>query len=168
MIIRSMLPNEVEVLRAIEKKARGRYRSLSGFEKFADTPPIAADRFSIGWTVVATLGEVPVGFAIVQRIDVIAYLANISVEPEASGEGVGSSLLAKAEQDARDLGLSRMALATFKEPSWNGPWFRRLGFSLMPAENIVPGFQAILQRHATFLDMSIRETLWKILSDRLI
>jgi hypothetical protein len=38
----------------------------------------------------------------------------------------------------------------------------------MPAENIVPGFQAILQRHATFLDMSIRETLWKILSDRLI
>jgi hypothetical protein len=39
-IIRLMLPSEVEVLRAIEKKARARYRSLTGFEKFADAPSI--------------------------------------------------------------------------------------------------------------------------------
>jgi N-acetylglutamate synthase-like GNAT family acetyltransferase len=122
----------------------------------------------MGWTVVATQDEQPVGFAIVQPIDVVAYLANISVVPEASGEGVGPSLLAKAEQDAKEMGFSRMVLATFRDPRWNGPWFRRLGFSLMPTENIGPGLQAILQRHATFLDMSIRETLWKTLSERLV
>ena len=163
-IFRSMLPSEVEALRAVEKRARARYRSLSGFEKFADTPPIAADRFAEGWTVVAAQDEEPVGFAIIQRIDIIAFLANISVVPEASGESVGSSLLAKAAQDATGMGFSRMALATFKHPRWNGPWFRRLGFSPMPIEHIGPGLQTILQRHATFLDMSIRETLWKTLS----
>ena len=71
-IIRSMLPAEVDALREIEQKARARYRSLSGFEKFADMPPIAADRFGGGWTVVATRDEEPVGFAIVQRVDAMA------------------------------------------------------------------------------------------------
>jgi GNAT superfamily N-acetyltransferase len=167
-IIRSMLPAEVDALREIEQKARARYRSLSGFEKFADTPPIAADRFAGGWTVVATQDEEPVGFAIVQRVDAMAYLANISVLPEASGETVGTSLLEKAVRDAATMGFSRMALATFKDPRWNGPWFRRLGFSLMPLEHFGPGLQAILQRHETFLDMSNRETLWKSLLERLV
>ena len=167
-IIRSMLPAEVDALREIEQKARARYRSLSGFEKFADMPPIAADRFGGGWTVVATQDEEPVGFAIVQRVDAMAYLANISVLPEASGENVGTSLLEKAVRDAATMGFLRMALTTFKDPRWNGPWFRRLGFSLMPPEHIGPGLQAILQRHATFLDMSNRETLWTSLLERLV
>jgi GNAT superfamily N-acetyltransferase len=135
---------------------------MSGFEKFADTEPIAAHRFAAGSTVVATRDEKPVGFAVVQRIDAMAYLTNISVVPESSGENVGTSLLEKAEQTAVRMGFSRIALATFKEPRWNGPWFRRLGYSPMPLEHIGPG----LQRHATFLDMSNRETLWKGLLER--
>ena len=77
------------------KEARARYRSLSGFEEFADTEPIAADRFTAGSTVVATRQEKPVGFAIVQRIDAVAHLVNISVVPESSDENVGTSLLEK-------------------------------------------------------------------------
>jgi hypothetical protein len=41
-----------------------------------------------------------VGFANVQRIDAMAYLTNISVVPESSGEDVGTSHLEKAEEDA--------------------------------------------------------------------
>jgi hypothetical protein len=37
-----------------------------------------------------------VGFANVQRIDAMAYLTNISVVPESSGEDVATSLLEKA------------------------------------------------------------------------
>ena len=139
---------------------------MSGFEKFADTEPIAAHRFAAGSTVVATRDEKPVGFAVVQRIDAMAYLTNISVVPESSGENVGTSLLEKAAQTAARMGFSRIALATFKEPRWNGPWFRRLGYSPMPPEHIGPGLQAILRRHATFLDISNRETLWKSLLER--
>jgi GNAT superfamily N-acetyltransferase len=91
---------------------------MSGFEKFADTEPIAAHRFAAGSTVVATRDEKPVGFAVVQRIDATAYLTNISVVPESSGENVGTSLLEKAEQTAVRMGFSRIALATFKEPQW--------------------------------------------------
>jgi len=161
MTIRLISRNDVEPLRSIEKNARGRYRSLSDFEKFADTPPIAADRFAEGWTIVATQDEEPVGFAILQKVDALAYLANISVALEASGQRIGTSLMANVERYAIGMGFSRMVLTTFKEPRWNGPWFRRLGFSPIPTEQIGPGLRTILQRHATFLDMSTRETLWK-------
>jgi hypothetical protein len=69
LVIRLMTPGEVDTLREIDLAARSRYRSLSGFEKFAD--------------------------------------------------------------------------------------------AAMPAAQIWPGLQVILRRHATFVDMTRRDTLWK-------
>jgi N-acetylglutamate synthase-like GNAT family acetyltransferase len=157
--IRLMGPNEVEALRQIDLTARSRYRSLSGFEKLADVAPIAPDRFATGLTIVAAQRHRLLGFAIIQTLDKMAYLANISVVSGASGIGV--SLLQRAEQEAEAMEVAAITLATFKEPRWNGPWFRRFGFSTMPEAQIGPGLRAILHRHATFLDMTTRETLWK-------
>jgi hypothetical protein len=51
-------------------------------------------------------------------------------------------------------------LATFRVPPWNGPWFRRKGFTTMPESEAGAGLLAVLTWHASFLDMQIRETLW--------
>ncbi len=110
----------------------------------------------------AALRNQLLGFAIIQTIDGLAYLANISSVPKASG--VGASLLQRAEQEAKAMKLDVITLATFKGPRWNGPWFRQYGFSTMPEMRIGPELRAILQRHATFLDMAKRETLWKPLN----
>jgi N-acetylglutamate synthase-like GNAT family acetyltransferase len=150
---------EAETLSRIDLAARSRYLTLAGFERFALSPPIASDRFATGCTIVVEQGGQPVGFALIHEHENSAYLANISVLPNASG--VGSMLLAKAEEQAAKFNCNALTLATFKLSKWNGPWFRRYGYSTMPGDQIKPMLQAILARHATFLDMSTRETLWK-------
>ena len=141
--------------------ARSRYAALSGFEYPAKASPIAADRLADGIVVVAEgSGDILLGFALAQPLDDLLYLANISVAPDASGRGIGQSLLARVSGLAHEGGLPAVTLATFKAPSWNGPWFRKQGFTPMPAARIGPGLQAVLDQHATFLDMATRETLW--------
>ncbi len=162
--IRPARPGEIDLLRNIDKEARRRYLSLKGFKRFADSPPIKAERFNGGEALVAHQGAVHVGFVLLQIIDKPLYIANISVLPEASGQGVGRLLLRAAEERAMELSAPAVTLATFKAPPWNGPWFRSLGYDSMPTEQIGSGLRLILDRHATFMDLSTRETLWKRLS----
>ena len=105
-------------------------------------------------------GNVLLGFTLAQPLDGLLYLANISVVPHASGFGIGQSLLTCVSGLAHEGGLPAVTLATFKTPPWNGPWFRKQGFTPMPAARIGPGLQAVLDRHAASLDMAMRETLW--------
>jgi hypothetical protein len=65
LVIRLMVPGEVDTLREIDLAARSRYR----FEKFADAAPIAPDRFGLGLTFVACERDRLLGFAIVQTVD---------------------------------------------------------------------------------------------------
>jgi hypothetical protein len=66
-----------------------------------------------------------------------------------------------AERRAQQLKVAGLSLTTFRLPLWNGPWFRGQGYLPIPEERIGSGLRAILDRHATFHDMSGRETLWK-------
>lgn len=153
--------DEIEALRCIERNAHERYRSLDGFGFTLTAPAIAAERFSTGETVVAEVEDRLAGYVLMQPIDGLNYIASIMVEPDLSGRGIGAALLAAAEEKARQSGLPGTVLATFRQPRWNGPWFRRNGFTPLPDAMIGPGLRSILQRHATFLDMSTREMLWK-------
>jgi hypothetical protein len=85
--IRRAAHDEIDTLRAIDVAARLRYASLPSFEFAAKTPAIVAERFSMGDTFVAELNAVPVGFALAQTLDGMAYLANISVLPQSRGQG---------------------------------------------------------------------------------
>lgn len=159
--IRPALPSEVEQLRMIDKEARKRYLSLKGFERFAASPPINAERFEGGETLVAHRLGAAIGFVFLQIVDDALYVANVSVLPDASGQGVGRYLLRATERRAREISVPAVTLTTFKEPRWNGPWFRAIGFEPIPEDRIGSGLRSILDRHATFMDMSIREILWK-------
>lgn len=64
------------------------------------------------------------------------------------------------------LNLTVKTLATPKGSRSNAPWFPRHGFSTMLVARIGRGWRAILQRHATFLDMTKGDTLWKKLAVR--
>lgn len=160
MIIRMGKPDDIPALQAIEKKARTVYASFAGFEFVAASPPIAADRLISGITFVAEVSKSLVGLALVQPMDGALYLANISVLPDASNRGVGARLLEGVSTHARATRATAITLATFRIPPWNAPWFRRHGFTTMPESEVGAGLQAILTRHASFLDMKTRETLW--------
>ncbi len=159
--IRSARPDEVPVLQAIEKAARSRYRALPGFEFAASTPVIAPARFKGAESLIVAEEIRILGFILLERQEDTLYLANISVEPRAAGRGLGTRLISHAMKRVKKTGARALTLTTFRAPPWNGPWFRRQGFEEMPEEEIGTVLRAVLQRHATFLDMSTREVLWR-------
>lgn len=159
--LRALRADEIESLRQIDSDARARYSTLSGFEKLATAPAIAAERFTNGETIVAIVGGAPAGYILMQPLDGLLYIANIAVASRAAGIGIGAALLQSAERHACSLNLPAIVLTTFRVPRWNGPWFRKHGFAPYPADETGPGLQAILDRHASFLDMSTREVLRK-------
>lgn len=166
-VIRTGRPGEVARFQAIDKAARSRYAALPGFEFVAQAPAIAADRFSAGEIWAAEVDENVVGFILLQSHGDTTYLANISVAPDASGQGIGAMLLAHGISRTAMIGAKAMTLATFKAPPWNEPWFRRQGFAPMPESKIGPMLHAILDRHSRALDMSMRETLWYPIAESL-
>ena len=152
---------EIEDLRQLERAAHRRYLSLKDYEKFATTPAINPERFRTGMTRVAEFAGHRAGYIIVQPLDDMLYIASLMVDDGMSGKGIGQRLLKWAEEYASATGASGTFLATFRVPRWNAPWYRKLGYAEMPEERIGPNLQAILDRHATFLDMTTRTAMWK-------
>jgi hypothetical protein len=52
--------------------------------------------------------------------------------------------------------VAGLSLATFRLPPWNGPWFRRQGYSLIPEERIGPGADSDEAGHAFQLEAGHR------------
>jgi N-acetylglutamate synthase-like GNAT family acetyltransferase len=161
--LRPMRAGEIETLRGIDVAARSRYAALPGFELPATAPGIAAERLATGRVVVAELDGATAGFALTHPADGLLYLADIAVAPEAGGHGLGAALLDATVAAARQAHLPAVVLTTFRDPPWNGPWFRRNGFSTLPAERIGPDLAAILARQARAVDPATRETLVAVL-----
>ena len=85
--VRQATPAEVELLRAIDKAARTRYRGEPGLAVAVDAPAIAAERFHTGWTLVAEQDEQTLGFVLLHVIDGCLYIANIVVCEESLPTG---------------------------------------------------------------------------------
>jgi N-acetylglutamate synthase-like GNAT family acetyltransferase len=156
--------SDIPRLQEIEKAARSRYLTSDRFSFAAKSPPIEASRLEGGEVIVAEIEGRPVGFVLLNPMDGMLYVANISVDLGMSGRGIGAALIDAAEKRAISNGLAALTLTTFRQPRWNGPWFRRLGFKPMRAEMIGPALRRVLNRHRTFLDMRTRVILWRPIS----
>lgn len=71
----------------------------------------------------------PVGFAHVTHHEDVAHLEQLSVLPAYGRRGIGTGLVRDAMAEARWSGAETMSLCTFRDVPWNGPFYRRLGFS---------------------------------------
>jgi GNAT superfamily N-acetyltransferase len=60
--------------------------------------------------------------------DQSGFLAHLVVEREYRGRGVGASLVAAYETQARNIGLRRLELATLPDERGAGPFYERLGW----------------------------------------
>ena len=70
----------------------------------------------------------PGGFALAEPMDGSLFLLDVR-GLAAAGGGLGSALLAAVIAHARDCGYASLLLTTDRELSWNGPYYRRRGFS---------------------------------------
>ncbi len=76
---------------------------------------------------------------------------------------MGKTLLSSVVTHAQALRVQAVSLTTFREPLWNGPWFRKHGFGLMPDIEIGEGLRRVVDRQSMTFSPATRETLWRVL-----
>ena len=87
--------------------------------------------------------DVPVGFALVIRIDGLPHLQELDVLTRWHRKGIGRRLIAAIAQDARAAGFPSLTLTTFVDVPWNAPYYARLGFVPVPEEALTPDLREI-------------------------
>ena len=98
---------------------------------------------------VALAGDGPVGFAHVEVLEpTAAHLEEIDVHPDHGRRGLGSRLVTVVCEWAATQGYRSVTLTTFRDVPWNMPFYARLGFEVIPPEDLSPALIAVLQDEA--------------------
>lgn len=150
-LVRPALAHDVPAIQAIELDAGARFRA-AGLDAVADDPPPPADlllaHIALGTAWVATVPggdeDVPVGYAIASVVDGEGHLDQVSVLGRAEGGGVGTALVRRVLAWSAAADHPAVTLTTFRDISWNGPWYGRLGFTEVSRAMLTPGLAAIL------------------------
>ncbi|MEY2431026.1 MAG: hypothetical protein QOC92_751 [Acidimicrobiaceae bacterium] len=79
-----------------------------------------------------------VGYALVDIVDGLAHLEQLSVDPRHGRRGYGAALLAHVREWARDHPLAAVTLTTFEHVPWNAPYYARHGFRVLDDHELGP------------------------------
>lgn len=97
-----------------------------------------------GRLFLAEHGQTPVGFLGAYQKDTALYIAEISVNNDYNGKGIGTMLLQAVFDWARERARAngedeaRVSLTAYEQVPWNGPWYQRRGFKKVGAEEVGP------------------------------
>lgn len=78
------------------------------------------------------------GLAATVTLDGTTHLEQLAVHPDHGRRGTGGALLEAVCADAADAGRDRVTLTTFRDLPWNGPWYERRGFAVLPRAEWAP------------------------------
>jgi len=139
-MIRLALPSDLASLADIERSAGKRFLGTPMAWAAADdpVPPMVLEQAQAAgllWIAEAEDG-LPAGFALTQPMDGDLYLAEMAVALPRQGRGLGQALLGAVRAHARAAGYRSVVLTTDRELPWNAPFYRRHGFSELPADRI--------------------------------
>lgn len=124
-------PDELDRLLAMERAAGRRFLEVG----IDDTAFAGMDRGLMARAIDAGIffvavddEDVPVGFALCERFEESLHLHELGVQPDQQGQGIGRSLIDRVAAAARERGCSHVTLTTYRDVSFNGPFYRRYGF----------------------------------------
>jgi GNAT superfamily N-acetyltransferase len=86
---------------------------------------------------------VPVAYLLAELVDGNGHVEQVSVHPDHAGKRIGRALIEHAAEWARAQGAPVLTLTTFTEVVWNGPYYEKLGFRLLPEAELTPGLREI-------------------------
>jgi GNAT superfamily N-acetyltransferase len=141
-------------LGTVERSAASVFRSV-GLAWLADggtmDPAVLAALCRDGtlWVAADERNE-PVGFLAAHRLDGYFYIAEVSVAASHQRQGIGARLVGAAIEHGRRLGVGAITLTTYRDLSWNGPFYARLGFVEIDADETGPGQRGKLREDAEF------------------
>lgn len=143
IIIRPAAVADAEQFPAIENSAGMLFEQcvdLAWLTQEDDRPVAEYEHFvgqGLSWAAV-TPAERCVGFLCSGLEDSALHIWELAVCRSHQGRGIGRALLETAVREAGRRGLAALTLTTFNNVAWNAPFYERLGFRIMQADNM-PG-----------------------------
>ena len=132
-IIRLAVPEDAQLLPAIEISAAQAFRMINELSWLADSPPMSIERhsqliaLSTCWVALDAENQ-PQGFLSSERYGSYLHIYELSVMQSMQGKGTGRRLIEAAKGYARSSRLSFITLTTFTNVPWNAPFYSRVGF----------------------------------------
>ena len=96
------------------------------------------------------------GFVMGEMQGAVAYLRELDVDPAFQRRGIGALLVNAYIKAAKGKGAPAVYLSTFRDPPWNAPFYRRMGFTDVDRTDYLPWMTAMEAAQASFLDLSTR------------
>ena len=100
-------------------------------DRVPESTLMAAMRDGTLWVVLDADAR-PVGYGLLQFVDGLALLAQLDVHPDHGRKGLGTALIARIVEAARERGAEFLYLTTFTHVAWNAPFYAKLGFAEIP------------------------------------
>lgn len=146
-VIRPATEDDLPVLQDIEIAAGKPFAEIGMTAVAEDEPPSLEtlreyQRDGRAWVWVDD-DDYPIGYLVLGVVDGVAHIDQVSVHPDHRGRRIGKRLIDHAVFWAKDHGMPSITLTTFTDVAWNGPYYERLGFRYLTAEEQTPGLQAI-------------------------
>jgi GNAT superfamily N-acetyltransferase len=139
--IRAPRLDELELLRDIERAAGSLFAEV-GLADVASHEPESiealAEYVHDGRAWVTADDDVPVAYAIVDIVDGLAHLEQLSVLPDRGRQGLGAALLAHVCGWAKNQQFDAVTLTTFTDIPWNAPFYAKHGFRVLDDSEIGP------------------------------
>ena len=145
-LIRFATDEDFKHLPAVEDAAGDVYAEI-GYDDIAAMPATPADEYPLivkkrGWVLVAeTDAKEIIGYCAVEHSPDGIYIKELSVHKDHAKQGIGSALLKKTIERATELNYSCAFLLTFKEVTFNAPYYRRFGFGFLEDLTLYPDIQ---------------------------
>ncbi|HUA62610.1 MAG TPA: GNAT family N-acetyltransferase [Verrucomicrobiae bacterium] len=147
MEIRHARQSDVPTVMEIEPDASMAYASLPDFEFCVDLPVRSRGEHAWarreGLTLIAAMPEEAAGFVLVVPVDRRAHVLEIGVKRRWQKRAIGRALLKRVEQWALSAGFPSATLTTFRDPVWNAPFYRGIGYREIEVGPDRPGLLAV-------------------------
>ena len=166
--IRLARPEELSRLREIEDEAAQLFSGFNVLDESRDesfSERILANLIAMRQVWVCSVGDSgPIGMVIVSVWGRVVYIEEMDVVPAYGRQGIGTRLLSHVCFWAASDGHERMLLSTFADIPWNGPFYRKNGFSFVSESEWSERMQLIRDEETRRgLDVSARAFMEKYL-----
>ena len=164
--LRKATAEDIAVMQAIELDAARAYLASPDHAFCAALPSrdIAEHLTCLekGASLLAMLDDKPSGFVLLRPVDGRAHILEAATRLDCQGRGIGRSLLAAAEDWAAACGYAEMTLTTYRDVSWNAPFYQRLGFDFIDPGRDRPELMALIaEEHASGFARAARAVMAK-------